>query len=40
MVEFAGCVAAERLGIPHAAIQLVAYEPRQFDALIAPPLNE
>ena len=37
-LEFGGCIAAERLGIPHAAIQAVAFRPHLYD-LIKEPLN-
>jgi UDP:flavonoid glycosyltransferase YjiC (YdhE family) len=37
-LEFGGCIAAERLGIPHAAIQTVAFDPH-LDRLIDAPLN-
>ncbi len=36
--EFAGCVAAERLGIPHAAVQVGAWRP-ELHRLIAPALD-
>jgi UDP:flavonoid glycosyltransferase YjiC (YdhE family) len=36
--EFAGCVAAERLGIPHAAVQVGAWRPAHH-AFIAPALD-
>ena len=36
--EFAGCIAAERSGLPHAAIQVTAWRP-WFHPLIAEPLN-
>ncbi len=35
-VEFAGCVAAEREGLPHAAIQIAAWRPRLHSLLVAP----
>ncbi|HET9496418.1 MAG TPA: glycosyltransferase, partial [Chloroflexia bacterium] len=38
MVEFAGCVAADGLGIPHAAVQVAAYRPALHTA-IAPNLD-
>jgi UDP:flavonoid glycosyltransferase YjiC (YdhE family) len=37
--EFAGWAAAERAGIPHATVQVVAWGPGRFDDLISPPLN-
>jgi UDP:flavonoid glycosyltransferase YjiC (YdhE family) len=37
MTEFAGCVAAERFGIPHAAVQVGAWRP-ELHALITPGL--
>ncbi len=37
-MEFAGCIAAERLEIPHAAIQITAWRP-WIQPLIAGPLN-
>jgi UDP:flavonoid glycosyltransferase YjiC (YdhE family) len=37
-VEFTGCVVAERLGIPHAALQVAAYRPHLHE-LIAPNLD-
>jgi UDP:flavonoid glycosyltransferase YjiC (YdhE family) len=33
MVEFAGCVAADSLGIPHAAVQVAAYRPALHTAI-------
>jgi UDP:flavonoid glycosyltransferase YjiC (YdhE family) len=36
--EFAGCVAAERIGIPHVAVQVGAWRP-QLQRLIAPALD-
>jgi UDP:flavonoid glycosyltransferase YjiC (YdhE family) len=36
--EFAGCIAAERRGLPHAAVQVTAWRP-WFHPLIAEPLN-
>ena len=36
--EFAGCVAAERLGIPHAAVQISAWRPH-LHTVIAEPLG-
>jgi UDP:flavonoid glycosyltransferase YjiC (YdhE family) len=36
--EFGGCVAAERLGRPHAAVQVSAFRPR-LHGVIAPRLN-
>jgi UDP:flavonoid glycosyltransferase YjiC (YdhE family) len=39
MTEFAGCVAAERLGIPHAAVQVGAWRP-ELHALIGPALDD
>jgi UDP:flavonoid glycosyltransferase YjiC (YdhE family) len=38
MTEFAGCIAAERLGIPHAAVQVGAWRP-DLHALIGPALE-
>jgi UDP:flavonoid glycosyltransferase YjiC (YdhE family) len=38
MTEFAGCVAAERLGIPHAAVQVGAWRP-ELHTLIGPALD-
>jgi UDP:flavonoid glycosyltransferase YjiC (YdhE family) len=38
MVEIAGCVAADSLGIPHAALQVAAYRPALHTA-IAPNLD-
>src|SRR5215216_109678 len=37
-LEFAGCIAAERSGVPHAAVQVTAWRP-QFHPLIREPLN-
>ena len=37
-MEFAGCIAAEVHGLPHATVQVTAWRP-QFHPLIAPPLN-
>lgn len=37
MTEFAGCVAAERRGVPHATVQVGAFRP-DLDAAIAAPL--
>jgi UDP:flavonoid glycosyltransferase YjiC (YdhE family) len=37
LTEFAGCVAAERLGVPHATVQVGAFRP-DLDAAIAAPL--
>jgi MGT family glycosyltransferase len=37
--EFAGCVAAERLDLPHAAVQISAFRPH-LHRLIALPLNQ
>lgn len=37
-MEFAGCIAAEFHGLPHAAVQVTAWRP-QFHRLIVPPLN-
>lgn len=34
--EFAGCVAAERLGIPHATVQVSAYRPHLHQVIEAP----
>ncbi len=36
--EFAGCIAAERRGLPHGAVQVTAWRP-WFHPLIAEPLN-
>ncbi len=36
--EFGGCVAAERLGVPHSAVQVSAWRPH-LDRVIAEPLN-
>jgi UDP:flavonoid glycosyltransferase YjiC (YdhE family) len=36
--EFAGCIAAERRGLPHAAVQITAWRP-WLHPLIAEPLN-
>jgi UDP:flavonoid glycosyltransferase YjiC (YdhE family) len=38
LVEFAGCIAADSLGIPHAAVQVAAYRPA-LHAAIAPNLD-
>jgi UDP:flavonoid glycosyltransferase YjiC (YdhE family) len=38
-LEFGGCIAAELLGIPHAAIQAVAFRPHLYE-LIKEPLNQ
>jgi UDP:flavonoid glycosyltransferase YjiC (YdhE family) len=38
MTEFAGCVAAERVGIPHAAVQVGAWRP-DLHTLIGPVLD-
>jgi UDP:flavonoid glycosyltransferase YjiC (YdhE family) len=38
-LEFGGCIAAELLEIPHAAIQAVAFRPHLYD-LIKEPLNQ
>lgn len=38
LTEFAGCVAAERLGLPHATFQVGAWRP-DLHRLIAPALN-
>jgi UDP:flavonoid glycosyltransferase YjiC (YdhE family) len=35
-LEFAGCVAAEREGLPHAAVQVAAWRPRLHSLLVAP----
>jgi UDP:flavonoid glycosyltransferase YjiC (YdhE family) len=35
-LEFAGCVAAEREGLPHAAVQMAAWRPRLHWLLVAP----
>lgn len=37
-MDFAGCIAAERLGLPHAAVQVAAWRP-WFHPLLVPPLN-
>ncbi len=37
-LEFAGCIAAERLGVPHATVQVTAWRP-WFRPLIGAPLN-
>ena len=37
-MEFAGCIAAERLALPHAAVQVAAWRP-QIHPLIDAPLN-
>jgi UDP:flavonoid glycosyltransferase YjiC (YdhE family) len=39
MTEFAGCVVAERLGIPHAAVQVGAWRP-ELHTLIGPALDD
>lgn len=38
MTEFAGCIAAESIGLPHAAVQLAAFRP-QLQRLISPQIN-
>jgi UDP:flavonoid glycosyltransferase YjiC (YdhE family) len=38
VTDFAGCVAAERAGLPHAAVQIMAWRP-WLHPLIAEPLN-
>jgi UDP:flavonoid glycosyltransferase YjiC (YdhE family) len=38
MVEFTGCVAAEVLGIPHAAVQVSAYRPH-LNEVVAPSVD-
>jgi MGT family glycosyltransferase len=38
-MEFAGCVAAERLGLPHAAVQVSAWRPR-LHRLLSEPLDQ
>ena len=38
LTEFAGCAAAERLGIPHAVVQVGAWRP-ELHALIGPALD-
>lgn len=35
-LEFAGCVAAEREGLPHAAVQVAAWRPQLHPLLVAP----
>ena len=35
-LEFAGCVAAESEGLPHAAVQMAAWRPRLHSLLVAP----
>jgi UDP:flavonoid glycosyltransferase YjiC (YdhE family) len=37
-LEFAGCIAAERIGLPHAAVQVTAWRP-WFHPLLVAPLN-
>jgi UDP:flavonoid glycosyltransferase YjiC (YdhE family) len=37
--EFSGCIVAERVGIPHAAVQTVAFRPQFYD-LIREPLSQ
>lgn len=37
--EFAGWIAAEQAGIPHATLQVVSFGPGRFDDLISAPLN-
>lgn len=37
-LEYTGCIAAERAGLPHAAVQVTAWRPR-FHPLIVEPLN-
>lgn len=37
-LELAGCIAAERIGLPHAAVQVTAWRP-WFHPLLAEPLN-
>ncbi len=37
--EFGGCIVAERLGIPHAAVQTTAFRPHFYD-LIREPLSQ
>ena len=37
--EFGGCIVAERLGIPHAVVQTVAFRPHLYD-LIREPLSQ
>lgn len=36
MTEFGGCVVAERLGLPHAAVQVGAFRPDLQQAIVAP----
>ncbi len=38
LIEFSGSIVAERLGLPHAAVQLAAYRP-DFHQLVADALN-
>ena len=37
-MKFAGCIAAERVGLPHAAVRVTAWRP-WFHPLIGEPLN-
>ena len=36
LTEFAGCIAAERLGLPHAAVQVSAFRPHLHQRIAAP----
>lgn len=35
-MEFAGCIAAERLGLPHATVQVAAWRPQTHPLIVAP----
>ncbi len=35
-MEFTGCIVAERLGIPHAAVQVTAWRPHMHSLVVAP----